>query len=834
MRALLAFGVILAALAPFGARAASCPVPYTFTYGTPADASQVNANFMALQTCIAAGGGGAPPGGGLYSTQYNLNTMFGGSGPGLAGQVLTSNGPSLPPSFQAPGAASVSITGGDSSIVASPSPITGTGTITVGGPSHLTTFSAGTLPMGAGASPLTASEITDVGLSGVVVGSPTGGAKGAGTINLASGCFVNGTSCSGTAAFSALTGGTNTAAAMVVGSGATLAASGSGTITATTVPLAGITGLGTGVATALGDNVGSAGAVLVNGGALGTPSSGTLTNATGLPLATGVTGLLPLGNGGTAANLTASNGGIFYSTASAGALLAGTSTAGLPLISGASTAPTWGTVTGTGAFVLAGSPTLTGTATVNNLTISGTCTGCSGGGTPVFFAGPTTAGSANTYTQATTTPTGYTLTNGNVVRTAINATNTAASTLNVNTTGAEPIEKQLSTGIVALTGGELSANHVYDFTDNTTCTCYIVTNTDGSAVVSGFTSATISQPQWANVTVISVTTASQTITLPSATTLAANGGIFVQAIGNSATLTPQSGDAINGGTLGASVTLASGGTYLVTTSHTAGATAFSESGGGGGSSGANPTATAGPTAVNGSATTFMRSDGAPAVQAGSASQEGILQCGSGTTCSAGTISVSGGGSAIDGPGFVVGNWYLGKEAGAALTSGNTMVAGSIYCFPGKIMETATIEALATRILTPSSGGNAQLAVYAPGAWGRPGTLIINSGSLDTTSAGNVSGSVTHTQLTAGWVWFCGQVDNATVAFLAQSAGTTALAGSMLIGNSSVAFITNPQQAGVSTTGAFGTWPNFTSGTTWSDVAASSQVPVVGFQIVSVP
>ena len=85
----------------------------------------------------------------------------------------------------------------------------------------------------------------------------------------------------GSPAFSAITSATNTTAAMVVGTGASISATGSGTITATAVPVGGITGLGTGVATALAINVGSAGAPVVFNGALGTPSSGTATNLTG-------------------------------------------------------------------------------------------------------------------------------------------------------------------------------------------------------------------------------------------------------------------------------------------------------------------------------------------------------------------------------------------------------------------------------------------------------------------------------------------------------------------------------------------------------------------------
>lgn len=56
-------------------------------------------------------------------------------------------------------------------------------------------------------------------------------------------------------------------------------------------------------------------------------------------------GILALANGGTNANLTANNGGIFYSTASAGAILAGTATANQVLLSGSTAAPAWSTAT---------------------------------------------------------------------------------------------------------------------------------------------------------------------------------------------------------------------------------------------------------------------------------------------------------------------------------------------------------------------------------------------------------------------------------------------------------------------------------------------------------
>lgn len=98
--------------------------------------------------------------------------------------------------------------------------------------------------------------------------------------------------------------------------------------------------------------------------------------------------ILSLANGGTNANLTASNGGIFWSNATQAQILAGTSTAGQMLRSGASATPSWSTATWP---ATAAAGTVLNAASANTITATATpALGANGGtGGAITFNGAT-------------------------------------------------------------------------------------------------------------------------------------------------------------------------------------------------------------------------------------------------------------------------------------------------------------------------------------------------------------------------------------------------------------------------------------------------------------
>lgn len=194
-------------------------------------------------------------------------------------------------------------------------------------------------------------------------------------------------------------------------------------------------GTGTTTSTGTGSSVLSNSPTLVTP-ALGTPASATLTNATGLPLSTGVTGLLPVANGGTGTDTPA--------------LVAGTNVT----ITG-----TWPnqTVNAAGVGNLTGAVTSVGTATslgsFSSADLAGALTDETGSGANVFANSPTLV------TPDLGTPSA--LVGTNITGTAAGLT-AGSVTTNANLTGAVT-----STGNATSLGSFTSANLAAALTDET-------------------------------------------------------------------------------------------------------------------------------------------------------------------------------------------------------------------------------------------------------------------------------------------------------------------------------------------------------------------------------
>ena len=179
---------------------------------------------------------------------------------------------------------------------------------------------------------------------------------------------------------------------------------------------------------------------------LGTPSSGTLTSCTGLPLTTGVTGTLPVANGGTGVTTSTGSGNNVLSTSPTlvtpllGTPTSGTLTncTGLPLTTGVTgTLPVANggtgvtTSTGSGSNVLSASPALTGTPTAPTAA-PGTST------TQIATTAFVQAVSGNLGTMATQNANNVSITGGAISGVSLSTTGTTNS-VNGNVVGSNAV-----------------------------------------------------------------------------------------------------------------------------------------------------------------------------------------------------------------------------------------------------------------------------------------------------------------------------------------------------------------------------------------------------------
>jgi hypothetical protein len=247
--------------------------------------------------------------------------------------------------------------------------------------------------------------------------------------------------------------------------------------------------------------------------ALGTPSSGTLTSCTGLPLTTGVTGTLPIANGGTGQTTASTAFNALSPITTAGDLILGTGTNtagrlaiganGYVLTSNGSTASWQATSGGVTSFSAGTTGFSPSTATSGSITLSGTLATSNGGTGLTSFTtnGAVYATSTSALTTGTlpvasggsgaVTLTGVLFGNGSSPFTAATGSEIATAI------GSTAVTNATNASNVAITTGSATTNYL-TFVTATTGNLPVLTDTDltynatTNALTSGISGGTFS------------------------------------------------------------------------------------------------------------------------------------------------------------------------------------------------------------------------------------------------------------------------------------------------------------------------------------------------------